>query len=224
MIQNLPTKNTLRKIQKSLLNLHFKAPQSRGPFQIDRKYQKIRACKIWWVLVRYTSSYGQKCCCFYKKNVIVRILCFSPIFGFPVLVNPSKVIFSIINYIQNIYCIAICAESTISDNIKKIKKMFVLHLFSTCMYYIYLLLSYITSIYYMYVLRLFINFFDSAVPAGACRALFLRKFFFKHHVLTPDSESTQKFVKKCTYSSSGGALCVKLRVLKGKIRILVPMS
>ena len=68
---------------------------------------------------------------------------------------------------------------------------------------------------------LFLNhfFFDSAVPAGARRALFLRKYFFKHHVLTPDSESTQKFVKKCTYSSSGGALCVELRVLKGKIRI-----
>ena len=108
----------------------------------------------------------------------------------PVLVNPSKVIFSIINYIQNICCIAICAESTISDNIKNqenvcstsIQYMFVLHLFSTCMYYIYLLHSFITSIYYMYVLRLFITsmyFFDLAVPAGACRACFLRKYFFQ---------------------------------------------
>ena len=35
----------------------------------------------------------------------------------PVLVNPSKVIFLIINYIQNIYCIAICPENIISRNL-----------------------------------------------------------------------------------------------------------
>ena len=45
-----------KEIQKSLLNLRFKGPQSRGPLQDDRKYIKIRACKIWWVAVQYTSS------------------------------------------------------------------------------------------------------------------------------------------------------------------------
>ena len=39
-------------------------------------------------------------------------------------------------------------------------------------------------------------FFDFAVPAGACRVFFFftKNMFFKHHVLTPDSESTQNFV------------------------------
>ena len=42
-----------------MLNLHFKAPQGRAPFQIDRACRKIPACKIWWAFVQYTSSYGQ---------------------------------------------------------------------------------------------------------------------------------------------------------------------
>ena len=54
-----------------MLNLHFKDPQALGPFRIDRACKKIPTCKIWWVFVQYTSSYGQNTspflfiCCYF---------------------------------------------------------------------------------------------------------------------------------------------------------------
>ena len=42
-----------------MLNLHFKASQALGPFPFDSPCRKKPACKIWWVLVRSASSYGQ---------------------------------------------------------------------------------------------------------------------------------------------------------------------
>ena len=56
--KNNPKKN-LKKNRNSLLNLHFKAPQALGPFQIDRACKKIPTCKICWVFVQYTSRKSQ---------------------------------------------------------------------------------------------------------------------------------------------------------------------
>ena len=117
-------KNTLKKIPKSLLNLRFKAPQSRGALQDDRAYKKIRACKIWRFAVQYTSIYGQNTC------FVFDLLCFCTYSGLHpsylaslVLVNPSNLIFLIIRNIQNIYCIIICPENIISSNLFYLQKL-----------------------------------------------------------------------------------------------------
>ena len=93
-------KQNIKKKNKSLLNLRFKAPQSRGPLQDDRKYIKIRACKIWRVAVQYTSSYGQNTCYFFDFVCFCTYSWPYPSYlASPVLVNPSKLIFcSLLTY------------------------------------------------------------------------------------------------------------------------------
>ena len=138
-------KKYIEQIPNSLLNLRFQAPQGRGLLQDDRAYKKILACKIWWVAVQYASSYGQNIC--YSFDVVCFCTYSWPYPSYlasPVLVNPSKVIFSIINYIQNIYCIAICAENIISDNIKNQENVCITFILSTCMYCMYVLHLFIT--------------------------------------------------------------------------------
>ena len=84
-------RNTLKQIPKSLLNLRFKAPQGRGPFQIDREYQKIRACNIWRVAVQYASRYGQNT--FYLLFLLCIVYVFlalTLIFGFPKACKPFQ--------------------------------------------------------------------------------------------------------------------------------------
>ena len=132
-------------------------------------------------------------------------------------VNPSKWICSIIHYMQNIYCIAICAENTISDNIKNQENVRI-----TPISYMYVLHLLITSMYYIYLLHLFVSSILQCPQGPVGR--FLRKYVFKHHVLTTDSESTQNFVKIRTCSSSVGAFCVELWPKQVLDRILVPMS
>ena len=83
----------------------------------------------------YVFFYKKKCDCAYSWP-------FPSYLASPVPVNPSKVIFSIINYIQNIYCIAICAENIISDSIKNQEKICI-----TSMLYMYVLHRSIPSIH-----------------------------------------------------------------------------